>query len=543
MTIIRNTNLTNVNDLIFYLDAVNPRSYPRSGSVWYDLSSNGNHFTLFNSPTYVQNGTIGTYLTFNGTNQYARSANAINFNAYSAVTIEIGYRSTVTNATQILYETTGTGGSTITGGISLLMNADSTGTVANVYLSQWQGYGSRLFGYTVSTNSTFNSVVETFVNGVDSSGRSVLANATPLSFQTTTNVVSLSSATTAGLSFANTWTFVASRSGTGNFFRGDIAYIRAWGRKLVITDLINNHLALAVRQPVSYQLPVLINVGSGGSLYEFTSATFTSGGQTGRTGPALSAARTGLTGVGTDAWKNNTEFFNTADGIQIWTVPKSGTYRIEAWGAQGGNAGGLGARMRGDFVLTGGESIRIIVGQQPTIKSAGCNQGGGGGTFVWRNASTTLPLIVAGGGGGFGNGCGQPGQPGTTSENGTGSVGAASGGNGGAPGGAGWNSNGGTGLDNANNGNQRPLAGGNGGFGNTTSVGDGGFGGGSGASGQSCGNGGAGGGGGYSGGGGPSTNTSCQEAGGGGSFNAGTTQSNTGGVRSGSGQVQITLLS
>ena len=252
MTIIRNTNLTNVNDLIFYLDAVNPRSYPRSGSVWYDLSSNGNHFTLFNSPTYVQNGTIGTYLTFNGTNQYARSANAINFNAYSAVTIEIGYRSTVTNATQILYETTGTGGSTATGGITLLMNANGTSTVANSYLSMWQGYGPRSFGYTVSTNSTFNSVVETFVNGSDSTGRQAYVNGTTAQFFTNTAVTVVTSATTTGLSFANTWTFVASRVGTSNFFRGDIAYIRAWGRKLGTTDIATNVSAIAARQPQSY---------------------------------------------------------------------------------------------------------------------------------------------------------------------------------------------------------------------------------------------------------------------------------------------------
>jgi hypothetical protein len=280
------------------------------------------------------------------------------------------------------------------------------------------------------------------------------------------------------------------------------------------------------------------------SLYVFTNASFTPGGSTGRFGPSLAQSRTGLTGTGVDAWKNNTEYFNTSSGIQLWTVPKTGTYTIEVWGAQGGRStgtAGSGARMRGDFTLTQGEIISILVGQQGTSKSSGCNSGGGGGTFVWRQSSTTLPLIVAGGGGGAGEGCSTSGENAPTSTSGTGTW-AGTGGNGGGPGGAGWLSNGGTGLDNANNGNQRPLAGGAGGAGNTTSVGDGGFGGGAGASGQSCGNGGPGGGGGYSGGSGPSATATCQNSGGGGSFNSGSNQSNTAGARTGDGLVTITSL-
>ena len=260
MAIIRNTNLTNVADLIFYLDAVNPKSYPGSGSTWNDLSPNRNNFTLFNAPTYTSNGTTGTYLSFNGTNQYARSANAINFNNYSAVTIEIGYRTTVTNATQILYETTGTVASTATGGITLLMNSNDISTVANTYLSQWQGYGPRLFGFTPSTNTSFNSVVETFVNGVDSTGRQVYINGTTAQFFTNTSMTVLTSATTAGLAFANTWTYVASRAGSSNFFSGDIIYVRAWGRKLATSDLGNNVSAIAARQPNSYQTPTITTV-------------------------------------------------------------------------------------------------------------------------------------------------------------------------------------------------------------------------------------------------------------------------------------------
>jgi len=53
------------------------------------------------------------------------------------------------------------------------------------------------------------------------------------------------------------------------------------------------------------------------ALYPFTTATFTNGGQEGRLGPSLAQARSGLSGPEVDGWKNDTEFFNTADGIQL----------------------------------------------------------------------------------------------------------------------------------------------------------------------------------------------------------------------------------
>lgn len=59
--------------LILYLDASNPVSYPGSGTIWRDLSPNGNNFTLNNSPTF-QNSAIRFNL--DGTiNQYATCVN------------------------------------------------------------------------------------------------------------------------------------------------------------------------------------------------------------------------------------------------------------------------------------------------------------------------------------------------------------------------------------------------------------------------------------------------------------------------------------
>jgi len=141
-------------------------------------------------------------------------------------------------------------------------------------------------------------------------------------------------------------------------------------------------------------------------LYAFTSATFTSGGAFGRFGPTLAQARAGLTGTGVDAWKNDTAFFNTSNGIQIWTVPKDATYRIEARGATGAAAdsgsGGRGAKIRLDVNLVEGDKYRILVGQPG--RRNGQHGGGGGGTYVIKGQSgtpsTTDIVVIAGGGGG-----------------------------------------------------------------------------------------------------------------------------------------------
>ena len=54
--------------LLLNLDAGDPRSYPGSGTVWTDLSGNGNTVTLTNGPTY--NNANGGSIVFDGTNDH-----------------------------------------------------------------------------------------------------------------------------------------------------------------------------------------------------------------------------------------------------------------------------------------------------------------------------------------------------------------------------------------------------------------------------------------------------------------------------------------
>lgn len=135
------------------------------------------------------------------------------------------------------------------------------------------------------------------------------------------------------------------------------------------------------------------------SLYTFTSHTFTTAAQTGRTGPTQAQMRAAYSTGWDETYLSSGNF----DGYQDWTVPVSGIYQFDVQGAAGydstGTAGtGQGARVRGQVSLTKGEVITLIVGQRgEKARNSNVMGGGGGGSFVVRK--TGNELLFAGGGG------------------------------------------------------------------------------------------------------------------------------------------------
>ena len=260
------------------------------------------------------------------------------------------------------------------------------------------------------------------------------------------------------------------------------------------------------------------------------SITFTSNSIGGGTVPSLQDFKNGLSSPGSDAFKNNTSYFNSDGPKQLWVVPKTKNYRIEANGAgSSSNGGGFGARMSGDFFLQKGEVIQIVVGQTPS------GNGGSGGTFVVRspyNNNNSILVIAGGGGGSHGYGGPSNASVGTSGLSGTGGISGGANGNGGS---AGAGSGGGGFFTNGAGGSCGSQTGGvafinNGTSGSGSAIGGGG--------GVGCSHGG--GGGGYSGGGGSSA--SPYSGGGGGSYNNGSNQENLSGINASTGSVVITML-
>ena len=281
-----------------------------------------------------------------------------------------------------------------------------------------------------------------------------------------------------------------------------------------------------------------------------TELNFTNAGATGQNGPTQSQINTAYDGTTLD----DDVTINT-QGIQEWTVPATGTYTFEVYGAQGGRSylygssswhdGGKGAKAVANFSLTQGDVLKIMVGQQGVENPrATRGAGGGGGSFVVLSSGTTL-LMAAGGGGGAGDyayyGHGNSGTSGSAGGNSSGNTGGSSGGSNGSGGsnssyvggGAGWSSDGSS--SNYGKGGKKFSNGGQGGNGYSSQGTNGGFGGGAGSYA------GAGGGGGYSGGGAGSWSYSGN-GGGGGSFikNTASNTTLTAAENEGHGKVVIT---
>jgi len=275
--------------------------------------------------------------------------------------------------------------------------------------------------------------------------------------------------------------------------------------------------------------------------FQGNSATFTNCGKEGKDGPSQGDCNTAYSGTNLEG------FVTVSGGIQSWTVPSNATYTIKVYGASGGDNGkdagwvscphfcrdgGKGAIMQGDFTLSTGTVLKILVGHHP--QNVNWLNGGGGGTFVVLSDNT--PLIIGGGGGGViyqvDSHSGIDASITTTGNNGKNGSAGGSNGNGGSStrggGGGGLLTDGGEDSRRSGTRGRSFLNGSQGGTATDTNTGDGGFGGG-GASirvNNNIGDQGAGGGGGYSGGGGAGSNNQSH-GGGGGSFNSGSNQVNS----------------
>ena len=215
------------------------------------------------------------------------------------------------------------------------------------------------------------------------------------------------------------------------------------------------------------------NIVGADQLYTFNSHTFTRGNQTGAqlTGGQSQGDPGGFTkgptfaqmksAYASEIWELDTAWFNEISGkqgMQLWTVPKSGTYRMTVRGARGGLCSdgspnpGEGAVLVADFVFAKNLKLVIIVGQTGRTPNSRADAdlasgtGGGGASWVFKYRASPFATytndlyMVAGGGGGAHNSSPAGGNAYGTSQGSIGGGGA--GGTGSCGGGAGWTGDG-----------------------------------------------------------------------------------------------------
>jgi hypothetical protein len=237
-----------------------------------------------------------------------------------------------------------------------------------------------------------------------------------------------------------------------DYFKGYMGEVLLYTKALSTTEITNTENYLFTKWGMSAIPPSptpsitvsatpSITPSSNPSLYAFTSQTFTSAGVSGSTGPTYAQMLAAYTGSAT--WAATSSYFTSSQqGYQVWTVPQSGYYDIEAAGSRSSQSTyptssfARGAVVKGAVYLNQGQKLTMVVGQfsaPPTSAASYNGLGGGGGTFV---VTGSLPIFVAGGAGGIGAYSGDPtpayksGSNGTTTTSGSNSFRNAGGGSG-----------------------------------------------------------------------------------------------------------------
>jgi hypothetical protein len=221
-----------IDGLVLYLDAGNPASYPGSGTIWSDLSGNGNNGTLVNGVGY-NIGNLGS-LVFDGVDDRGT------------------FTSPITSSSPQSYEVwvKAIPSPTASGGFGyILHNNSATNFIGDAYMGI--GYA----GSTLQTREIF-----AFFNGAwNNMGTGVIGNTTTvrqivltwngssqIAYVDGTQRVSQALTTTPS-NFSTTTSFGDFRDSTFRPIVGDIYSIKIYNRALIASEIQQNFIATRSR--------------------------------------------------------------------------------------------------------------------------------------------------------------------------------------------------------------------------------------------------------------------------------------------------------
>lgn len=210
------------NPIQFYLDAGNSKSYPGTGTVWNDLSINGNNGTLTNGPTY--SSANGGSIVFDGVNDYVTTSNTNLAASFTGdMTAEVWFKISATSSDWV--RVIGTGGNTGNRTFGLWYNNPGN------YLL-WQRYGgpadpSILITSALSLNTWYYFAATT----------SGTAHALYL------NNSKIGTATASGPWTASSENITLGYAGFHAYINGNIALGRLYGKGLTSSEILQNYNA------------------------------------------------------------------------------------------------------------------------------------------------------------------------------------------------------------------------------------------------------------------------------------------------------------
>lgn len=211
--------------LVLCLDAGNSKSYSGSGTVWTDLSGNGNNGTLANSPTYLTDN--GGIIDFDGSTNYADiTSSALNLGVGS---IELWVKSDAPtdNLNQQIFARTNTSAGTF----NILKNTTN--------LFQFSIRLTTNTQYNIGSDGTATTNWTHIVGTYDGTIQKMFVNTVQ---QSATNSIS------GTLNISGTLAINIARQTTGTvYFNGKIPIVRVYNKALTAQEIQQNFTALRGR--------------------------------------------------------------------------------------------------------------------------------------------------------------------------------------------------------------------------------------------------------------------------------------------------------
>jgi hypothetical protein len=204
--------------LVLHLDAADRKSYPGSGTIWYDRSGNRYNGTLTNTPTFSSDS--GGIFTFNGTNQFVDlTSTSIASSGNAARTMLTWIKNSNAGAQRCIIST------------GTAANGQSFNLVTYIYAKVGvMGYN---LDYYPSTGANVTDGNWHFVGAV-ANGSSTTTTYVDGNLDNTSGTLTYS---TTG---QNNYIGKASHVGNENYWNGSIAVVYIYNRALSLTEIKQN---------------------------------------------------------------------------------------------------------------------------------------------------------------------------------------------------------------------------------------------------------------------------------------------------------------
>jgi len=206
--------------LVLAVDAANTKSYPGSGSTWFDISGNGNNMSL-TGPTYNSDG----YFDFDGSNDYATATNnGLGTGADIPFTIEMWINFDTMGSTRWWLAVIGQYGA---GSHHVIGREVSANTQFGIWGGTQNGFSLGTIGignwkHLVSTST--GSVLKTYVDGIERDSDSAT-----------------------DYNFTNAQFTIGLRHSTEAYYDGKCAVAKLYNRALSASEVAQNFEALRGR--------------------------------------------------------------------------------------------------------------------------------------------------------------------------------------------------------------------------------------------------------------------------------------------------------